>query len=172
MTLLERFWSKVDRSAGPDGCWLWTRPAKNTGYGQFWAGGRGVAPHRFALELALGRPVTAGAFVLHSCDNRLCCNPAHLREGTPAENTRDAMARDRLSRGEHHYSRRERHRCPRGERNGSARITEQDARSILALVAAGHRQVDVARRFNIGQPHVSSIVRGVCWAHLHSQETP
>lgn len=150
MTLLERFWSKVDRSAGPDGCWLWTRPAKNTGYGQFWAGGRGVAPHRFALELALGRPVTAGAFVLHSCDNRLCCNPAHLREGTPAENTRDAMARDRLSR----------------------RITEQDARSILALVAAGHRQVDVARRFNIGQPHVSSIVRGVCWAHLHSQETP
>jgi hypothetical protein len=36
MTTADRFWSKVDRTAGPDGCWLWTRKRTKTGYGLFY----------------------------------------------------------------------------------------------------------------------------------------
>ena len=34
-------------------------------------------------------PVPAGMWLLHECDNPLCCNPRHQRPGTAAENRRD-----------------------------------------------------------------------------------
>jgi len=34
--------------------------------------------------------------ILHSCDNRKCCNPNHLRAGTGKDNYRDALERNRL----------------------------------------------------------------------------
>ena len=34
-------------------------------------------------------------YVLHSCDNRRCCNPLHLRQGTPWDNSRDMLLRGR-----------------------------------------------------------------------------
>lgn len=49
--------------------------------------------HRAALAEALGRPLEG--IVLHSCDNPPCINPAHLREGTHADNIADAMSRGR-----------------------------------------------------------------------------
>ncbi len=44
-------------------------------------------------------PVPDGLFVRHTCDNPPCCNPAHLLIGTAADNTHDAIERDRLARG-------------------------------------------------------------------------
>lgn len=32
-------------------------------------------------------------YVLHSCDNRKCCNPDHLRRGTQSENMREAHSK-------------------------------------------------------------------------------
>lgn len=102
-----RFWSRVDKSGGPDACWPWTGGRGNQ-YGK--AGG--VIPgeqfaHRVAFILTNGRKPEAAqlfrgaACVLHSCDNPPCCNPAHLREGTMADNMRDRdeRGRDRFSRG-------------------------------------------------------------------------
>jgi hypothetical protein len=34
-TLEERFWNKVDKSAGPDASWPWTASTRSGGYGQF-----------------------------------------------------------------------------------------------------------------------------------------
>jgi hypothetical protein len=94
MTTEERFWSKVDRSGGPDACWPWRRAINESGYGVFWP--LGLA-HRFAWEQEHG-PIPEGAHVDHVCHNgtdcpggptcphRRCCNVRHLEPTTPADN--------------------------------------------------------------------------------------
>jgi hypothetical protein len=80
----ERFWPKVDKSAGVDGCWLWQGTQEPAGYGQFWWNNTSRKAHRFAWVLTHGEP-PAGHSVVQQCGNRLCVNPAHLGLKSPAE---------------------------------------------------------------------------------------
>lgn len=86
---MERFWAKVDKSAGPDACWRWTGGTFNHGYAQFWFEGRNVLAHRFAYELCIG-PIPDGATIDHvrarGCRFTDCVNPAHLEPVTMREN--------------------------------------------------------------------------------------
>ncbi len=100
--LVDRFWDKIDKSAGPDGCWLWAASANVKGYGQFAITGsdrvdgrrRMMLAHRMAYLLSKG-PIPDGLLVMHSCDCPPCCNPRHLSVGTPYENTHDAINKKR-----------------------------------------------------------------------------
>lgn len=88
-----RFWRNVDRRAGSE-CWPWKGSIGSNGYGVFSIRGKQLVASRRAYELTFG-PIPDGLFVLHSCDNRPCCNPAHLRVGTHTDNMRDMVSRDR-----------------------------------------------------------------------------
>ena len=90
MTTAE-FLSRVDRSAGPIGCWLWLG-GKSGGYGRVRIGGKVWWAHRFAFYLAHGFKPEA---VCHRCDNPPCVNPAHLRGGTLSDNTIEMWAKGR-----------------------------------------------------------------------------
>ena len=88
-----RAWAKVDRR-GPDECWPWTGSQSGNGYGRLSIdnGASTVPAHRviFAAENGFLPPV-----VMHTCDNGLCCNPAHLVAGSPRDNTRDMLQKRR-----------------------------------------------------------------------------
>lgn len=84
------FWRQVDRSGGPDACWPWTGALNTGGYGMF----RHTRAHRVALNIGKG-PYDDALSALHSCDNRPCCNPSHLRSGTQRENMADMKSRKR-----------------------------------------------------------------------------
>lgn len=81
----ERFWSKVEKSGGPDACWLWTA-GKTRGYGAFKTEtGQMVRAHRWAYQALVG-PIPVGLTIDHLCRNHSCVNPAHLEPLSNREN--------------------------------------------------------------------------------------
>jgi hypothetical protein len=152
----ELFWSHVDQSAGPDGCWPYMLSRDSDGYGIL---GRGTVSkgtkvtlkaHRYALTLA-GRPLLPGEHACHRCDNPPCCNPGHLFAGSSADNNADMMAKGR---------------GPIGSRNGQALLEEEQIIKIREDVAVGNKLADVGMRYGITKSTVSVIARGERWLHI------
>lgn len=98
MSLAERLWAKVDRSAGDDehACWPFTGYiGQNRGTGRGYGQIRDAAPsrkilkaHRVALILSSGEDKPE-MDACHTCDNSVCCRPLHLFWGTHRENMKD-----------------------------------------------------------------------------------
>ena len=147
---MKRFWRMVDiRSPGE--CWNWLAGKHARGYGRFRRGGgqRDMA-HRIAWELTNG-PIPDGLWVLHHCDNRACCNPAHLFLGTHRMNTLDMVSKDRQAKG---------------ERISIGKLKAQDIPEIRRLLRKGLFQSSIARRFGVSQHAISSIKTGRTWRHI------
>lgn len=92
----QRFLTKVAKS--DDGCWLWIGARRNK-CGCISVNDRTEYAHRVAHTLWIG-PIPEGLLVLHTCDQPLCVNPAHLFVGTHADNSLDMVAKGRA----HHRS--------------------------------------------------------------------
>ncbi len=151
---IARFWSKV-AVVGSTECWQWNGSKTKDGYGEFKVGGRigkSVRVSRLVVEMTTGEPVPDGVIVRHSCDCPGCCNPTHLSTGTHADNVRDRVIRGRTARG---------------EKNGRARITEDQAREIKGSVGKARR---IAERYGVSIHTVYAIRYGNAWAHV--QPTP
>lgn len=82
------------RVVEPDGCWEWSGSIGSNGYPRLFANGKTYAAHR--LSWALSHQRNPGKwFIRHTCDNPPCVNPAHLKCGTPWQNSQDAVQRNR-----------------------------------------------------------------------------
>lgn len=173
---IDKFWSRVDRSGGPDACWPWTGGRYSTGYGRMSMGRKKTGAHRLAWAIANG-PIPDGLVICHTCDNPPCCNPAHLWAGTNQDNTADRVAKGRSAhgekawaknpvRGDDHWTRREPERACRGALNGKALITEDDVRAIRARHAAGERLQAIADDYRLTKQAIWLIVKRKNWAHV------
>ena len=101
---MAKFWDRVDKTGGPDSCWPWKMSKCVDGYGKWamYVDGKQhhLRAHMVALQFSGSDRSDAAPYSLHSCDNPPCCNPAHLRWGTHAQNVQDAIDRGRVLMGE------------------------------------------------------------------------
>lgn len=112
-SVLDRFWEKVD-VRGPDECWPWLG-ATAKGYGRFSARpGHVMSAPQFAWELAHAEPFPEGMDAAHSCNNRLCCNEAHIEAQTRQQNIKYAGDLGRLA-GRKYFNSTKTH-CVRGHK--------------------------------------------------------
>ena len=93
-TLLQRLLNKVIVDDVTD-CWEWQGGKNNIGYGLMRDEHKMRTVHRVSYEEHSQTKIPAGMSILHSCDNPLCANPAHLRVGTHKQNMQDMFAKGR-----------------------------------------------------------------------------
>ena len=165
--LHERLWEKVDRTGGPESCWLWIGSKANR-YGKLEVAGKARGVHVISWELRHG-PVPDGLCVCHNCpggDNPYCVNPAHLFLGSNAENIRDRDRKGRTARGAKSGKHTHPESTARGSQHGRAKITEHDVRAIRIAAAAGTTYKAIAARFGISDSAIGFIVHQKTWRHV------
>ena len=146
----ENFWSRVKKS---DTCWEWQGSRNTTGYGTVAWGQVVYTAHRVAAWLSglvdsprAPKSKAAPGFVLHRCDNRLCCNPAHFFIGNYTDNQKDAYAKGRRSQ-------------PKGAKHANAKLTDSQVREIRSRYSLGGvTQDDLAAEFGVSQRTISLII--------------
>jgi len=154
--MMERFWSKVDKSGD---CWLW-RAAVASGYGTFRGpDGHMIGAHRMSYLLSHGE-IPEGLQVLHTCDNKLCVRPDHLFLGTQQDNMDDMIQKGRQALGDQLN-----HRAQVGEQNHNAGLSGCIVDRVRRLHRDGYRQCEIARLVGATKANVWAIVHNKSWCH-------
>jgi hypothetical protein len=135
VTMEELFWNRVNKNA-PNGCWEWTASRKEKGYGQFFHKGKMHRAHRLAWKLSGLELPERPLELAHTCDNRVCVNPAHLFVATHLENMQD---------------------CRRKRRNHRIKFSDEQVREIRIELAADSTQGALSRMARRHGAHLSTI---------------
>jgi hypothetical protein len=135
-----------------DECLAFPYSIGSHGYGQFSAKRLSKQPllaHRYICKKAHGSP-PEGEFMAaaHSCGNRICVNPRHLRWATYAENEDD---------------KREHGRMQIGERHAMAKLSRSDVISIRGTTGLNK---DIATQFGVTKSTIGDIKRRRSWKHI------
>lgn len=134
-----------------DGCIEWPRALRN-GYGTVNVNRSRVYVHILACTHAHGDRPTPTHEAAHSCGNKACMNPRHLRWATRAENEAD-----KLAHGTHN----------RGERQGRSKLSERDVRQIRSEYGApGVSFATLAARYGVSRSAIQGVISRRAWAWL------
>lgn len=136
-----RFWSSNE-------CWVWAGHALQSGYCQFRIGNKRYRVHRISYFLEHGKQPKG--IIMHSCDNRKCCNPAHLIDGTNADNSADMVRKGRSAK-------------QKGEEHGGAKLCKKDVQHIRCLKGTC---TQLGERFGVSPSLISQIKTRKIWQHL------
>ena len=117
-------------------CWIWPYGVNGSGYGivKCKVTRKWIDAHKFMFEL-LKRKVPANCELDHTCNNKLCINPEHLKPVSHAEN------------------------CRRGKQT---KLTKKDVRIIRGL-SGKFTQQEIANRFDVTRQSIGYILQGKRW---------
>lgn len=153
-TAKDAFESYMGKLEQTDECIHWRGPIAKRGYGSLSFGGSAnrilKRAHRVSYELFNGQ-LADDEVVRHTCDNPPCVNPRHLIAGTPADNIRDKVLRNRQSRGTDRYN---------------AKLDEDRVREIRKLYDQGVSQKNLAERYSVSTHAIHSVVHRRSWKHV------
>lgn len=116
----------------------------NSGYPIKWFEGKNYYHHRLVAGAGTGE------VVMHTCDNKKCINPEHLKIGTYAENSADMVTKNRQAFG---------------ERAGNSKLVVHQVIEIRGLFGKLSSR-KVAKLFNISASNVKDIWTRKIWRHI------
>lgn len=138
---IDMFWKKVDIREENE-CWLWKAHVNVDGYGQVRLGNMQIAS-RVAYMIINGL-LPLSIKVMHTCDNRNCCNPRHLIAASQKENILDM---EKKGRGKHiGWTHR--------------KLTEKEVIDIREMWVSGIMAKNIAEKYNITPDVVYAIRMG------------
>ena len=143
----DNFWKFVEVK-GPDDCWIW-RGGRQRGYGAFYNKGNVERAHRISYIIEHGN-IDNKLLVLHSCDNKLCVNPKHLRQGSHIDNVHDAMNKELY--------------------NNNKKLNTEAVKVIKWMLKYRKNVYGIgnklARLYNVDKVTISLIKRGKIWSRV------
>ena len=158
--LEERFWSKVDIKEKDD-CWNWMACSRGNGYGCIRVDDKIVDSHRIAWILTNGEIINS-LWVLHSCDNKLCCNPNHLFLGTQLDNNRDMFKKGRAVIALKLHP----ELAARGEKASSAKLKEFQVIEIRKKLNSGCTLVELSKEYFVDERNIARIRDRRTWKEI------
>lgn len=134
-------------------CILWPRPFKGFSrhsYATVLVQGKIWPAHRYVCYKTQGPPQYPDMETCHSCANKRCVNPQHLRWGTKADNGADRSIHGTVCRGEDQWK---------------AKLTEEMVREIRAApLSVSHNEL--GRRYGVTGENIQSIRANKTWQHV------
>lgn len=147
---IDRFWAKVE-FAEQDECWVWQSATTAGKYGLFWLNGRSVLATHVAFFLANGF-IDLSLDVLHSCDYPICVNARHLKQGTAAENSQEAVQRNRM---------------PKGSQKTQAKLNEEKVLEMrLKFQQRSITYKSLAAEYGVSSKTAQQAIKGDTWQHI------
>ena len=145
----ERFLRNLQGHKGVE-CVVWPFSVDRHGYGRIGCK-QSLLPTRTAHRLICiwvhGDPPFPKAEAAHSCGNRRCVNPLHLRWASTLENNRERRVHGTM---------------PMGEANPASKLSRANVAEILASDRSGP---ELAADFGVTRSTINKIRRGEIWAH-------
>ena len=142
-----------------DECWIWQGTLTSTGYGLFSYKGKPCMTHRASYALYKnGGELPKYHYgwlekmvVVHSCNNKKCCNPEHLFLGNQKQNTRDYYEQAKASKS---YKR------------PNSIITSEMAIDIRNSAHDFDGEIEMMKKYRINQAIVKNVYTGKTHKYL------
>lgn len=148
MMTMDVFLERIEKDART-GCWNWTGNFVKAGYGTFFLDGKNQRAHRVSYIHFVG-PIPKGLLVQHTCDNKKCVNPDHLKIGTDLSNVHDMISKGR--------------RVVSGRKKST--LQRKDVEAIIAALNRGESANSLARKYGTTWGTIGRIKQGISWAHI------
>jgi len=158
-----RFDAKTERDGA---CLIFQGDLNHAGYGTFYVGKYGIRAHVFAWVRKNG-PVPDGLEVAHSCHRRACVEELHLSTDTHQGNMDQSVQEGRMASGERNAMHSRPEIRARGERTGSAKLTETQVRELrIRFASGGISKAELARQYGISAETARLILARKKWSHV------
>lgn len=140
----------VDYAAAYEGdaCLMWPFWCGPSGHGVATIAGKCYLASRAVALKKHGPPPEPGMHAAHECNNPGCCNGKHISWKTPQQNVDDREAAGRTARG---------------ERGGTAVLTEDDVRLVRASDLSGPA---LAAHLGVRKQTIYKIRNRQIWRHV------
>lgn len=126
-------------------CWIWTGGKHLSGYGTIRKDNKFYYVHRYVKILSLGREIEIDKECCHSCYNKLCINPSHIRE-----DSRKSNMIDNVISGHHN----------------TLKLDIDKVLSIRKKAELGVSQKSLAEEYNVTTRNINKIVNRKSWKFI------